>query len=675
MRNILFIITLLATFTATGKVNYEEIFSYLPEDDGIAVLSDDTPVSHPTKEIRYINGGTVFRISYGEDVGYEVRGAFEHACKLLEEYLPPCLPITVRVEWADLRSSSSPKPLSSVKISFHEYFGFGNRAVSHPTALIKRVTLKEYEINSNHTFIDSIPDLLFLDNPQMPDIVIRLNKEIGNDLSYSITEVESDKYDFVSLALRDLIRGLGLVSGYRVIPNATIIIPPSRCLTKYELNYLSDRLNLTDKDQAYKLATTGAFSLGRNSNEEPLNLYAPSVFQNEVSLNYFIPDTTHCISQVLDYNFRRGCMYRDINDEYSTFIFFHLLGWQENFVTGIGGIGSGGSGSTSILVPYNGSYSDNTSYTSVHRSKSNNIHDIAVSLYNDEEGGNPEVYEYCEKFHYFLIPPSENERYGISISLLKKDGTWDIVYYSKSIPSEFYNDMFTLNMTAWTLHCNNDEYARTCDGYLRGRCTYSHSVRPTEIMGSIFFVVDYLPQSVEMKETSMAQSAAQKIAVPQGQRAVRVGMKNLEGLTKVVVERLIEGNRLPSRFEVKDFQKGYFETTVYTDRKTTFTAIGYNANGSTRGIPVTIEATNTATDLSVQLNGNELKITSAHEDRNVNGTYEIIPLMFSGESSVCSGVLEQTDIIDVSTLLPGIYVMKFHGYNGDTFEYKFAKKS
>lgn len=73
-------------------------------------------------------------------------------------------------------------------------------------------------------------------------------------------------------------------------------------------------------------------------------------------------------------------------------------------------------------------------------------------------------------------------------------------------------------------------------------------------------------------------------------RMVRIKMHNIDGLDRVVVERLRQGARVPSRFEVYDFRKGYFETDVDADRSTQFTPIAYNAYGSTRGEPVTVEA-------------------------------------------------------------------------------------
>ncbi len=47
--------------------------------------------------IRYIDGGTVFIVKYSEDCDFEMQSAFNHACRILEERVPNCPPLTVSV--------------------------------------------------------------------------------------------------------------------------------------------------------------------------------------------------------------------------------------------------------------------------------------------------------------------------------------------------------------------------------------------------------------------------------------------------------------------------------------------------------------------------------------------------------------------------------------------------
>ncbi len=65
--------------------------------------------------VRRINGGTVINVTYEGDWTYEMKGAFEYACKIMEEAMPPCVPInvTARIEAAKLNLNS--QRISTVK--------------------------------------------------------------------------------------------------------------------------------------------------------------------------------------------------------------------------------------------------------------------------------------------------------------------------------------------------------------------------------------------------------------------------------------------------------------------------------------------------------------------------------------------------------------------------------
>ena len=92
------------------------------------------------------------------------------------------------------------------------------------------------------------------------------------------------------------------------------------------------------------------------------------------------------------------------------------------------------------------------------------------------------------------------------------------------------------------------------------------------------------PQAIVLEVESVTEP--QK---PGDLRMAHILLHNIDGIDRVVIERFVSGNRTPSKFEVFDFKKGYFETDIDTDRSTMFTPVAYNAYGSTRGEPVTIE--------------------------------------------------------------------------------------
>ena len=154
-------------------------------------------------------------------------------------------------------------------------------------------------------------------------------------------------------------------------------------------------------------------------------------------------------------------------------------------------------------------------------------------------------------------------------------------------------------------------------------------------------------------------------------RPIRLYFSNLEGINRVVLERLREGNRLPSKIDVKDFKKGYFDTTV--DRTTTFTAVGYNENGHSRGIPVTIineTAVMSEGPLNFKLSDSQIKV-GAENDAIINATYCISALDAIGNQAELSGQMSES--IDISNLPKGMHVLTVYDSSSNiigTFKFK-----
>lgn len=142
-------------------------------------------VFYPINPIREINGGSVFIVDFSEDCSVEMKGAFNYACKILEEYIPTCLPIKVRVEWDNPRGSSSRNLISKITTPIYQGEGNGIQQIrSSHCAKIKNMMLSEFVINSNYSFYDYF-NINFLKNKIEPDITISYNKKYAEDFSYS----------------------------------------------------------------------------------------------------------------------------------------------------------------------------------------------------------------------------------------------------------------------------------------------------------------------------------------------------------------------------------------------------------------------------------------------------------------------------------------------------------
>lgn len=645
-RIIAFIIALFATAFISKADSYTESFNII--SDG---YSDDI---QDAQIIRPINGGTVIIPLFDESCPEDLKAPFSYACKLVEEYMPPCLPIKVKVSCGRVNGSSA-NSVSKVLARSKENFGTSIEYKNAQMSVIKGVILSELCYNSSVTYLDSVPDIDFL--TKNPDIEITYNSQKLGELSFSLDANPGQNYDFISLAVRDLLIGLGISSSYRYNPVTKELLNPSHKLTPFE-TYIDKVLGNYDDPAARLSKATGGELLLKEYSNQSLKLYAPSVWQNGSSLNYFIPQDDCCVSTILSYDFCKGMVTRSLADNYTYFIFHDLLGWKSNFLSGSSTPSSTTAGSTSLLMPYNGSISFNdTTYgvsniVSGFQPRKTKMFDDSVSV---------ALQEYVYSFHPFLYEGTSNPFEGTSISVLKKDGSWDLVKYI----GVCIDDM-PICMSDLTFHFDESQYARTIDGYLRARITTKKPGNDTRIKyDSKFFVIDYLPQKVNLSYAFVNSSATRTSS---SSSTVRIYFSNCEGINRIVLEKLRQGNRVPTKIEVTDLKKGYFETTV--DRTLTFTAVGYNNNGSSRGVPITITPLSDALSLDFNLQDNCIYLNS-DDQSDAEYTYSIRTLDVSPSIEMQMGLT--TGAIDVSTLPNGLYVLTIRDKDScrsDSFKFK-----
>lgn len=649
MTRLFIFIALLATAFSAKPNNYTESFNLVSDN----YIND----IHDIQIIRPINGGTVITPIFDDMCPEDIKAPFSFACKIVEEYLPPCLPLKIKVSCGRIKGSSV-NSVSKVLARSKENFGTSVYYNNAQMSVIKGVILSELCYNSTVTYLDSVPDIEFLTKD--PDIEITYNSQKLDELSFSFEANPGQKYDFISLAVRDILIGLGLSSSFRYNPVTKELLDPSHELTPFE--YFIDKMLGNHDNPSVRLAqaTKGELLLKDYSNQS-LRLYAPSTWRNGSSLNYFIPQEDCCVSKILSYDFCKGMVTRSLSDNYSQFIFHDLLGWRPNYVTSTSTPYSSVAGSTSLLMPYNGSISfENNTYginavvnsgSELNKIKSNKI------LINDE------IMNYIKTFHPFLYSSNLSPSEGTSISVLKKDGSWDLV---KCI-DVCIQDM-TLSMSDLNFHYDESQYARTTDGYLRARITTKEPEHGTGTgikYKSTFFVIDYLPQKINLSYTC-AKNATTSTGLSNS--TVKLYLSNTEGITRVIIEKLRQGSRVPSKIEITDFKKGYFETTI--NKTTTFTAIGYNSNGSSIGIPITITPQSNDLSLDFNLTDNYIYIESADKaDSEYN--YCINSLVSS--TSRAEKIGSTTGTINISTLPSGLYVLKVTDKAGLSTSFKFTK--
>lgn len=630
----------------------EAIESYSTISDDIIEKVNDVKV------IRQINSGTVIIPQFDDSCPEELKGSFAYACKIVEEYMPPCLPLTISVSCDALSGSNRNSP-SKVSCVLIDTVTDNCGEIYLPQSSFKGIALEELVCGSYYKYVSAIPNIDFLN--RQPDIFITYNSLMLGDFSFSLGLPESDQYDFVSIALRDILVGLGLTNSFRYNPITKGLDAPAK-LTPYEV-LIENKLNSSNSTTRLASATKGQLSLV-STPKYTVNLYAPTTWTSGVSLRYFNPEENLDFTQILSKDFGRGTVVRSLSDNNHSCLFVDLLNWKPDVLVGYGTHSTYHSGSTSDLMPYNGNiYLDFGSIQSNSVQSPANTSVKSSPLRSDLY--NVDVHDYLMKFHPLKPGGGENTLFVV-VSLLKKDGTWDVVKKLLDEPAEELSIAFS----DLELHCDNNEYARTADGYLRARITrcsfsgqhYSYSY------SSHYFVIDYIPQTIGVKykisdlETTVSTKA---LSTPQ---KLTLYFSNLEGTNKVIVERLRPGARVPSKTEITNFKKGLFETTI--DRTTIFTVVAYNDNGSTRSESKTIEVANTRL----------VKPTFELSDNLIFIEYELdVPLRIDyairsleNYSEIKTGQTETT--VNISDLTRGNYILTV---DCPDFEkpcsYKFAK--
>lgn len=612
--------------------------------------------------VRQINGGTVFKVTYEPEELWDnsMRGAFEYACKIWEEQLPNSLPINILAKIGNIRGTNNMNLLSKVQSTTYDFDKFETVLSSR----MKYVLLAEHNSGHNVTYVDSITNVDFFNKP---DIVITYNKSMLNSFSYSLDNTPVNKYDFVTVVLRDIARGLGFSFNMTANSQKQILEDARRPLTYYE-NIVRRAIGGNNLSEAYTNATQGSLTLSVNYYNNILHLYAPTVWQNGVSLNYLMPEEQKKFTELLSYNFGKGSVVRNIVDNYKK-IFYDFQGWKKyNLTTGYSSVSVRSDGSSSNIIAYNGDITlgGANSYNQNNISKKLNTTLSASSKYEEITNANAfDLQSYL--FPYNYIYPDKKGSGAWLISLLKKDGTWDLVYRQSTGWS------LKTRMADWNISSNFEQYQRTCEGYIRCRITHYEEVydrfyhRKYYVIKNHYYVLDYLPQQVKMRYSAPLQTSSSTLAMVSTNdnytQDIKISIKDLEGINRVVVEQLDEGNDLPIKFEVKDFKKGYFVANVDKELYTKFVVYSYNNNGSSKSETLVVQPL-VQSDFTVNFSDDNIRINSNLQKESGSINYSIYSSSTSSLMRVKEGVLNsQNPAIQISDLSKGTYILDIKSGN------------
>lgn len=633
--------------------------------------------------VREIKGGTVFLVEFedyerGEDKiiwAENMKGAFLYACKIWEEVLPTMLPIRISVSIDSFRTTPrSNKECSKVKTTMYRKDG-------HLYSLVgmKDIIFQEYNNGKIATFTD-YSDYVMLDTC---DIRIVYNKDYMNtdSLSFSIGSQPENKYDFVTIALKDIAKGLGFCSHF--IPLTTQEGREIELLPyDFQYNGLDRVIRKAFGDisgrEAYNRATSGSFDV-HISGYGTLSLYAPTTWNQNTSLNMLIPREGAGLSNILGVEIKKGTVIRNIEDNYKQ-LFNNGFDWVGDLVVSVNDQKRMVSCTSDNTIPYRGEITmpavspllQNEDDTVLHTSMFN-IFDTPDP--NEHYGG--EIQDYCVAFDPNLSPSGETKGDGWTFSLLKKDGTWDIISHNSDISHDFWLDLSTA-----IFHYDDEAYARTTDNKLRGRLSRykgevfqvspGYNIRYCQGR-SYYLVLDYLPQKPQVKITRTSE-----VDDTWGEyySDIDVTMRNLEGVTSAYVDQLEEWDYYPVRTYLTDPQKGSFSTIVDNEYETVVMVTYRNQNGYKTSDRMIVSPIVEAS-YNLTITDNTLSITYGHKNKPLDScTFVMTKIADSKTITLKSKPIQKKMLngkIDISELTRGTYVMTITHPSGKTKSLKFTK--
>lgn len=652
-------------------------------------LSDDVIIKHSNLPlVREVYGGTKIIPSYKGNWTNEMKGAFEYACKIWEEVIPSTFPIHILVKIDENKettafSNVSARTMSHVNQEF-EYRPFSNLST---WLQIKGTTFSEmigeYNTKIYHTILTK--DMFDESNPDVTITYYNKGNKLIDNFSFALdTSSDPNMYDFVTVALRDIAKSFGLIWNRTIVKDEQFRTDTQQRYIPYETLIWNALGGDEDAHKAYLNAIKDSLLIA--SNKYKLVLYAPKVWNPQRSLNYMIPNKKQKISQLLTYDLGRGTVIRDINDDY-TDLFREILKWKGDNYIGIGGSGDGSASdiitSTEKIIPYNGVFtinSSNTKETNTVVVAMDTDKQLAQSPYTVDSNDSKVNVDSLSRIYSPLRNRNPWLDFGWYVDVLLVDGTWDNIYNYKTY--DHTGKDLIINTKDFKFHHDPEKYARTCDGYLRCRFTYTYLIKGSmnSTGFSRYYVMDYLPPKIKMRKSKVLPATDEYL------RDVVIGLKDIEGTTNILVTQKDEDSDNTYEYEVPDFKSGKFTATVDKEFSSTFIITAYNKNGQTESDPYILKPLSppTSIDLHLWFENEKLLLERARRYQKlvkVVDTYRITAIEPTMRRMVGINNIEtpmtktaKGEQIDVSSLPKGTYLLTVKDIKGGIHSLKFTKK-
>jgi hypothetical protein len=245
-----------------------------------------------------IGASTIVPVFEGDKWEEDARNAVKYAIQLIEECIPTTYPIKIKF----VRNLGNPSQFVNTTVRFIDNYpengcyGFDGRYARIPNnhggsiyySRVPSASLKRYAaIGTEKYLFHQQKDLLF--NDYDGTVIFSTN-----DIFSTRTDgtVEAGKYDLTTVAIREIIKILGVAStANRNSSNSLSLLWDNNMVSVYDCNLFSSNdigLDLANGIAVYNLSTSNNLFLKPYSNlgYESYKIYAPSTFVLNKSLNY-----------------------------------------------------------------------------------------------------------------------------------------------------------------------------------------------------------------------------------------------------------------------------------------------------------------------------------------------------------------------------------------------------
>lgn len=612
MKNLLFSILIFLSVTNV----------FAQKNPNMVYAVEKTPVSIALPSNRNVYGGTIINVTYkGSHISNTIKGAFEYACKLVEENIPTTFPLNITMEFANFSDASC---LAQVE----------TYSVSADVAPEYMETDKVYVKRSSQTygfphFTETDDELSFFRDK--PDASIKFSKKARFDYNLDQSSLNSDKYDFITVAVQALVKAVGFnIKAYASGKLLKVSTPENQFTAKLIGSYIA-----RDEEANFQYATSGKACIYSDKTKKTWYLVSDVPYRQGISLNYFA-DSDDRETAIMQYGISKGSSIRYIGQSIRDF--FSFCGWDRPIVTGMSNTDIEEANTSNVLKYQSAENGNALSNTPV----------CSQTLFSADDK------------YYDVAAMQECGSAGTYVLL--KDGSW------KAFD----------NLTDLT---ENTLFARTVDGYLRLK-EVSVSLGPGGNYRNYhitYKLYDYLPQMPNaelnnVEDVNDANSAATKISTIENDEdefvEVEIGIKNLEGTTEVLVEQTDSDYPVPFCYMVEDLNEGKFTAFMNKLYPSTFKLTYINQNGKTEGKPFTIDLRDKASEtVSMAPTHDGITYKIVHASLQKRYSYQIINAI-NGNIVDKGDLLGDEGTVSTEKLKEGVYVMSISCNNTKVSEIK-----